>query len=186
MDKEEIVKRWEQVGPVSDGSVPSYQAKGPEGQFVQVHWIPQNHTDYQRLRSLVGAVQSKPPAGLVEVTGVEDGLVVVTNILPGQVTLDGWLTEYAARLDPPPAPASQTEGPEDSAGSGDYSAYFRIPDEEPAQEPASAPEPPTPGPVQPDTQDGPPIGQSYTALFEAPTPAKKVTPPTRADRSDRP
>ncbi|MGD2120808.1 MAG: hypothetical protein PVJ76_03650 [Gemmatimonadota bacterium] len=205
VNSDELLRRWVPVGPVSEGTVPSYHAKGPDGQFVQVHRIPRDAPDFGRLFSLVQRVLPQPPPDLVEVGEFEGGVAVVTRILPGPVTLEDWLQDSAARLEPaspqlgaeseeevPPAPDLvpdpapgdlEAAGPEDEDS---YTSYFRIPQEgEVADQPPPPPEerqvasppPPAPEPRPAPPPAAPSGDEGYTALFAAPQrPAEPEAP----------
>ena len=147
MNSDELLRRWVPVGPVSEGTVPSYHAKGPDGQFVQVHRIPRDAPDFARLFSMVQRVLPQPPPDLVEVGEFEGGIAVVTHILPGPVTLEDWLQDSVGRLEGASAqPTAEPEmtgpaGGEPKVGGSDasdsYTSYFQIP-----QEAGGAPESP--------------------------------------------
>jgi len=169
VDKSQLVRRWKPIGAETGGPVPSYQARGPEGQFAQVHQIFDETAESQRLLSLVRQVQSHPPPDLVEVLEMVGGLAVVTHILPAQVTLETWLTGHV----PPEAPAGPRDaapeesspGMETGAEGQDYSAYFKVPTDEPGSQPAA----PTAEPDEPGTTDVPMDGEGYTAMFRVPS-----------------
>lgn len=187
MDKDELFRRWAPIGPVTGGTVPSYQAKGKGGQFVQVHRVPDGTPESDRLSPLIERVQGYAPPDLVEVVRSEGGTVVVTHILPGNVTLEEWLsdsvtraeTESGAAQEEAPAPAGPAEN--------DYSAYFRIPTSQDAPPtPPSPAEPADPSaPASPEGEDG------YTSFFKVPedgtgpaapqSPKEKTSPPGYTD-----
>ena len=188
VNSDQLLQRWVPVGPVSEGVVPSYHAKGPDGQFVQVHRIPRDATDFGRLFSLVQRVLPQPPQDLVEVGEFEGGVAVVTRILPGPVTLEDWLQESVARFEPvspPPTTEPEVSEPEVSEPAADdsYTAYFRIPPEgetapEPKQthDPPGADELPPPAAAPAQAPSAPLVEEGYTALFAAPVRPQKAPP----------
>jgi hypothetical protein len=183
VNRDELLRRWVPIGPVSEGTVPSYQAKGPDGQFVQVHRIPRDAQDFARLFSLIQRVLPQPPQDLVEVGEFEGGIAVVTRILPGSVTLEDWLQDSVGRLEgassqatPEPemtGPAGVDPEVKEAGADSSYTSYFQIPPEggsaPPPQPPPESPPPPPPEPAKPET--------GYTALFAAPVRPQAPEPP---------
>ena len=182
MDKDQLLQRWVPIGSIREGPVPSYEAKGPDGRFVQVHRISSKDPDFQRLSALIKRVVPHPPPDLVEIGEFDGGMAVVTHILPSQMGLEDWLNDALGGGEGPPEVAEApdvaeapevTEAPE-AAGQedADYSAYFRIP---PGTDSGGVPEA---------AQEGAPESEeeSYTSIFQAspepsepgPTPAEPV------------
>jgi hypothetical protein len=145
--------------------------------------VPDGTPESERLSPLIESVQGYAPPDLVEVVRSEGGTVVVTHILPGNVTLEEWLRSSVTRLEAEHGPSrNQEEAPAPEASENeDYSAYFRIPSQEPPPTPPSPTEPiDPPAQVSPEAEDG------YTSFFKipedragaaAPQPPKEEPPP---------
>ena len=165
MATDDIAGMWIPVGPVTEGPVRCYQAKGPAGRFAQVHRIARTSSEFDRLAPLVQAVQNEPPPDLVEVLDGEAEVVVITNILPAHVSLEGWLREAVGRAEPTSASTAKVPGHGSDPQGEDFSELFRIPDGD-ARPPV--PPPSSPPDADPGQSGQPGKDENFTALFEAP------------------
>jgi hypothetical protein len=179
---------YKPLGDVPDGPSRRYQARDPDNEFVEVHEVPSQVPEFEELARLVEDARRSLDSSMLEVIQADDGVVVVTPVLPQMVDLADWLRESISSDADQPGSAvgsapEEVESVEEEGGSN----YIKIPFERDA------------GKDEPEKTGRPPsyteqieaaMVQSYSDPQDRPPEPKKTSPeppsPPRVDPSPPP
>jgi hypothetical protein len=172
MTSDEFGSRYRLLKQITGDGVRSFTAEHKNShRAVLIHFLdPGSSLAGDGLADLLGVLSARDRSRVLEVTTVDQSTVVVTEVLEGFQTLEGWLRSHAVQH--PPRATLETPPP----AQGDFTQLFRSePEVAPPRPPASQPRPAEP---QPPAGGGatPRDAGGFTELFRTSEPPASSKP----------